>query len=43
VLLLGGDKTGDERFYERLMPQVEKIWAEYLEELAEESRKGGSK
>lgn len=43
VLLLGGDKTGDERFYERLLPQAERIWAQYLEELAAEGRKGGGR
>jgi hypothetical protein len=32
VLILGGDKGGDGRFYERMIPQVERIWAEYLEE-----------
>ena len=32
VLLLGGDKTGDERFYERLLPKAEKIWETYLRE-----------
>jgi hypothetical protein len=31
VLLLGGEK-GDARFYERHLPQVEKIWAVYLAE-----------
>ncbi|RKH63725.1 addiction module toxin RelE [Corallococcus interemptor] len=34
VLLLGGDKTGDARFYERMIPQAEKIWLRYLEEQA---------
>ena len=33
VLLIGGDKTGDERFYERMVPRAERIWAEYLEEM----------
>lgn len=35
VLLIGGDKTGDPRFYERLIPQAERIWKEYLDENAE--------
>lgn len=34
VLLLGGDKTGDTRFYERMIPQAEKIWLRYLWESA---------
>jgi hypothetical protein len=32
VLIIGGDKTGDGRFYERLVPWAERIWAQYLEE-----------
>jgi hypothetical protein len=27
------DKTGDARFYERILPQAEKIWVQYQEEL----------
>jgi hypothetical protein len=30
VLLLGGDKIGDDRFYERMIPQSERLLAEYL-------------
>jgi hypothetical protein len=29
---IGGDKTGDERFYERVVPIAEKIWTSCLEE-----------
>jgi hypothetical protein len=29
VLLIGGDKTGDDRFYERLIPWAEEIWETY--------------
>jgi hypothetical protein len=32
VLLIGGDKTGDSRFYERMIPVAERIWCEYLTE-----------
>jgi hypothetical protein len=32
VLLIGGDKTGDDRFYERLIPSAERIWKGYLEQ-----------
>jgi hypothetical protein len=32
VLLLGGDKTGDDRFYETFLPRAERIWEEYLAE-----------
>jgi hypothetical protein len=31
-LLLGGDKTGDDRFYERLIPQAERVWEAYQKE-----------
>ncbi len=34
VLLIGGDKTGDGRFYERMIPIAERIWKEYLNESA---------
>jgi hypothetical protein len=33
VLLIGGDKTGDDRFYERMIRECERIWKEYLAEL----------
>jgi len=32
VLLLGGDKTGDKRFYETYVPKAERLWGEYLQE-----------
>lgn len=32
VLLIGGDKRGDKRFYETYVPQAERLWAEYLKE-----------
>ncbi len=33
VLLIGGDKTGDNRFYEKLIPMAEKIYRQYLIEI----------
>ena len=39
VLLLGGDKTGDERFYETLVPRAERIWTEYLADLEKTERR----
>ena len=30
VLILGGDKGGDKRFYERMIARSEAIWDEYL-------------
>ncbi len=32
VLIIGGDKTGDGRFYERILPWAERIWKTYLAE-----------
>jgi hypothetical protein len=32
VLLLGGDKTGNKRFYEQYIPRAEKLWEDYLAE-----------
>jgi hypothetical protein len=34
VLLLGGDKGSDARFYERIIARAERIWKEYLAEQA---------
>jgi len=30
VLLIGGDKTGRDRFYEEMTPWAERVWEEYL-------------
>jgi hypothetical protein len=30
VVLIAGDKTGDDRFYKRLVPIAERIWEAYL-------------
>src|SRR5262245_11799444 len=32
VLLLGGNKRGDKRFYAEMVPLAERIWERYLEE-----------
>ena len=32
VLILGGDKSGDGRFYETMVPTCEQIWRQYLAE-----------
>jgi hypothetical protein len=34
ILLIGGDKTGNKRFYEIFVPRADAIYSEYLEELA---------
>ena len=39
VLLIGGDKTGDDRFYDRMIPIAERIWNEYLEETGQKKPK----
>jgi hypothetical protein len=32
VLLVGGDKSGDKRFYERMVKRAEQEWSEYIAE-----------
>lgn len=39
LLILGGDKTGNARWYEQNVPQAEKIFQQYLVELEKESRR----
>jgi len=41
ILLIGGDKTGDDRFYERMVPVADRLYARHLEELKKEKRHGG--
>src|SRR5262245_44964130 len=36
ILLIGGDKSGDRRFYEKLIPIADALYDEYLEELRKE-------
>ncbi len=36
ILLIGGDKTGDDRFYERMVPLADRLYATYLDELKAE-------
>ena len=33
ILLIGGDKTANDRFYEEYMPIADRLYDEYLEEL----------
>ena len=37
ILLIAGDKTGDGRFYERMIPEADRIYGEHLEEIAGEA------
>lgn len=34
ILLIGGNKTGDDRFYERMIPIADRLYDDHLEELA---------
>ena len=36
ILLIGGDKTGDSRFYEHYIPMADRLYDEHLEELRKE-------
>ena len=36
ILLIGGDKTGDDRFYERMIPVADSLFDAYLIELKRE-------
>ncbi|GHV26093.1 toxin RelE [Spirochaetia bacterium] len=36
ILLIGGNKTGDDRFYDSIVPKADKIYDEYLKEIQEE-------
>lgn len=36
ILLIGGDKTGDDRFYEKYIPIADRLYGMYLEEIRKE-------
>lgn len=36
ILLIGGDKTGDERFYETYVPRADNLYEVHLDELRQE-------
>jgi hypothetical protein len=36
ILLIGGNKTGDNRFYEKLVPEADLLYAQHIEELKNE-------
>ena len=36
ILLIGGDKTGNDRFYRDYVPVADKLYDEHLEELQKE-------
>jgi hypothetical protein len=39
ILLIGGDKTGNDRWYDEFVPLADKIYAEHLKEIAEEGNR----
>ena len=36
ILLIGGDKTGDDRFYERMVPIADQLYDVYIAEIRRE-------
>lgn len=36
ILLIGGDKTGNQRFYDEMIPVADRLYDEHLEQLEEE-------
>lgn len=36
ILLVGGDKTGDDRFYKEMIPLADRLYDEHLRQLTEE-------
>lgn len=38
VLLIGGDKTGDDRWYESFIPVADRLYEEHLDELRKEGK-----
>ena len=36
ILLIGGDKTGNDRFYEQMIPEADRLYDAQLEELKRE-------
>ncbi len=43
LLLLGGDKTGDDRWYERMVPQADAIYAGHLKAIEQRDPKDRKK
>ena len=38
ILLLGGDKTGDDRWCEKFVPVADRLYDQHLDELKEEGK-----
>jgi len=43
ILLIGGDKRGDKRFYQRMIPIADHLYDRYLEKLREKHENTGKK
>lgn len=43
ILLIGGDKRGDKRFYQRMIPVADHLYDRYLEKLREKHENTGKK
>jgi len=41
ILLIGGEKTGDDRWYEQMVPKADALYDEHLRELTEEEAGDG--
>jgi hypothetical protein len=41
ILLLGGEKTGDDRWYERMIPIADRLFDEHLSALRQEEKTDG--
>jgi hypothetical protein len=39
ILLIGGDKTGNDRWYMEFVPRADKVYAEHLRQIEKETRK----
>ncbi len=40
ILLIGGDKTGYDRWYEKFVPTADRLYEEHLKQLEQEKREG---
>jgi hypothetical protein len=41
ILLIGGDKTGDDRWYDRMVPKADELYDEHLLEIEQEENRDG--
>ncbi len=43
ILLIGGDKTGNARWYEQNVPRADRLFGEHLEQLRRKGERGGKR